>query len=331
MLLHHAGALLLLPVLQLPPRSQPPAAIVHANLVIKEGDGWLVCNKPPGMSSHDGENSLLSALASAGHPEMHPCHRLDAETSGVMLLAKREKAGELSACLMDATKLYRGIVKGAPSKKRGRWAQSLSPKAEGRRNPRGVAASRVEAVTDWSSTGASNGYLSVMDFTLRSGRTHQIRKHAAVAGVPLVGDTRYGDPKHAKQMHARYSFGGMALHAALLKMTIEGTEHTFEAPLPESWEALLSSFPGQALAKPSAPMPAAPMPAAKHAVKPRGASASKDGSADSLPPSKPRAQPKTAEGAKAAAVGSGKARGSKPMPPGAYPPKKKKQKPEGGA
>ena len=64
-----------------------------------------------------------------------------------------------------------------------------------------------------------------MKINLLSGRTHQIRKHAAAKGHPIVGDTRYGEPKHAAQLRERFGFEGMALHAACLKIVIDGVEH----------------------------------------------------------------------------------------------------------
>lgn len=58
----------------------------------------------------------------------------------------------------------------------------------------------------------------------------------------ILGDSRYGDPKHAADTKARYGFDGMALHSALLAITIDGTDHVFEAPLPPSWDGLLEEF-----------------------------------------------------------------------------------------
>lgn len=345
MLLHHPAALLLLTT-RLP---QPPTKITMCGpqhqLVLAEGDGWLVANKPAGISVHDGESSLINALRSAGHPDMHPCHRLDAETSGVMLLSTRERAREASESLAEATKVYRGVVKGQLRKKRGRWTQSLSPKAEGRRNPRGIAASRVDAITEYA-TVADNGHLSLVDFTLRTGRTHQIRKHAACQGHPLVGDTRYGDPKHAKQMWQRYEgFGGMALHAALLTLRIDSEKRTFEAPPPESWEPLLRTFGERANAAPIAPPPSRAVAtevsaAEEYGVTPSNPDMHRTGA---TPPRNAATAGSAAGSAVAGAAGTtaqtqekhrakasarpegGDARPAKAMPPGAYPPKKKNQ------
>ena len=241
MRLHSAAAALLLPLASW--RSPPLGMMSSSPLVIHEGDGWLVANKPSGVTVHDGENSLVALLADAGFPEYKPCHRLDADTSGAMLLATREKAGAISACLAGATKLYRAVVKGEFTKKtKGIWKQSLSPKAEGRKNPLGIAASRVPATTAYEVKGY-DGFVSLVDFTLSTtGRTHQIRKHAAANGHPIAGDARYAEPWAANQMVKRYQFSGMALHAAALAITIEGTEHTFEAPLPEVWLPLIASF-----------------------------------------------------------------------------------------
>lgn len=326
MLLHNPAALLLLAT-RLP---QPPSKLIlcgpQHRLVLAEGDGWLVANKPAGISVHDGESSLIAALDAAGHPNMHPCHRLDAETSGVMLLSTREKAREASESLAEATKVYRGVVKGQLRKKRGRWTQSLSPKAEGRRNPRGIAASRVDAITEYA-TVADNGHLSLVDFTLMTGRTHQIRKHAACQGHPLVGDTRYGDPKHAKQMWKRYEgFGSMALHAALLTLRIDSELRTFEAPPPESWEPLLRTF-GEGAHTP-------PIVAPSRAVA-KKVDVAKEGapSAASITRTGPT-PPHNAAGSAAAVAAQTTtqrqdelraARPVKAMPPGAYPPKKRKQ------
>jgi 23S rRNA-/tRNA-specific pseudouridylate synthase/cold shock CspA family protein len=248
-------------------------------LVLHEGDGWLVVNKPRGMIVHDGPESLIDALASAGYKGTSPVHRLDAETSGVMLFSQNPRGGKsdikglLTACLADplTVKQYVGVVKGDLVGS-GTWDQTISPKAEGRKNPRGVSAVRVSAETDYVALGL-HSHLSVASFVLRTGRTHQIRKHAACNGFPIVGDARYGDPKHDEKVCERCAFEGMALHASRLHITIEGTTHDFVAPVPSEWNGLLSQFGSLAL---PAVGDALPQPAPRSA-KARGSAGAKPG------------------------------------------------------
>ena len=124
-----------------PSRACPPAA----SLVLSDEGDWLAASKPAGITVHEGSDSLLAALRADGYGELLPVHRLDRATSGVLLLAKRpEKAAALQAALAEtAVKQYRGVLVGVPPARRGRWAGALSNRAEGRRNPRGVAAERA--------------------------------------------------------------------------------------------------------------------------------------------------------------------------------------------
>ena len=160
-----AAALLLL---QASIRVPKPTMTSNA-LVVHEDDEFLVVNKPPGMIVHEGSDSLLEALDALGHDNIDPCHRLDADTSGLLLCAKKGSTGRLIKCLNDEAtiKRYRGIVRGSLAGSSGSWTQSISPKAEGRKNPRGVSASRVEAVTDYRVL-KSTQYMSAVDFVLRS-------------------------------------------------------------------------------------------------------------------------------------------------------------------
>jgi len=208
-----------------------------SDIVLHEGDGWLAVNKPRGMVVHDGQSSLVAALEAAGYKGVSPCHRLDADTSGVMLCSQRpDVKARITASLAEprTLKQYQGVVKGKLLGS-GTWDQPISPKAEGRKNPRGISATRVPAVTDYAAL-AEHEHLTVTSFVLRTGRTHQIRKHAACNKHPILGDTRYGPGS----THA--AFDGMALHAARLRIAIDGTTHHFEAPLPAAWDELLSPF-----------------------------------------------------------------------------------------
>jgi len=110
-----------------------------ASLVIAQGPGWLVVNKPAGTAVHDGPLSVLALLKGAGlGGECAPVHRLDIQTSGVMLLAKTPDAvPPLQRALASQTtlKTYRAILRGRIKVPTGQWKRKLSTKSEGRRNP----------------------------------------------------------------------------------------------------------------------------------------------------------------------------------------------------
>jgi 23S rRNA-/tRNA-specific pseudouridylate synthase len=121
MLLHVARAaatsLLLLPASTSHPTSTlrlccPPT--MSGELIIHQGEDFLVVNKPPGVIVHDGDDSLLRRLEALGHTGYDSCHRLDAETSGVLLCAKKGATGRLHKALAheSTTKRYRGVVRG---------------------------------------------------------------------------------------------------------------------------------------------------------------------------------------------------------------------------
>mmetsp|Transcript_5154 Transcript_5154/g.10107 ORF Transcript_5154/g.10107 Transcript_5154/m.10107 type:complete len:243 (-) Transcript_5154:202-930(-) len=164
-----------------------------------------------------------------------------------MLLAKSSgAAAQLQEAMSskECVKRYRGVVNGVVNgnaRQEGCWNKPLTNKAEGRRNPQGKSADRVSASTAYRVVAGSR-FLSVLDFELGSGRTHQIRKHCAMSGHHLLGDTRYGPLAHAKKIAARYGFDGMALHAASLRVPLDGELRDFDTPPPAAWAPLLEPF-----------------------------------------------------------------------------------------
>jgi len=212
---------------QLVMREAPTASATQgvANLVISEGGDWLVVNKPSGTSVHDGPLSLLALLKGAGlGSRCVPAHRLDIETSGVMLVAKSPEAVpalQKALASPQTLKSYRAVLRGRVREPQGLWSQKLTTKSEGRRNPQGSAQDRVDAQT-WFEVLGGNGRATVAQLRLHTGRTHQIRKHAALAGNPVLGDTRYGDPAHAAGVARKFGFGGMALHSESLSLELDG-------------------------------------------------------------------------------------------------------------
>ncbi|MEE2644986.1 MAG: RluA family pseudouridine synthase [Myxococcota bacterium] len=205
--------------------------------VIYEDQERLVVNKPAGVTVHNGPANLIECLQRSEGQRLHLVHRLDRETSGLLLLAKTPAATtRLQAALasIESCKSYLAIVRGCPRTAHGTWTRAISAKAEGRKNPAGLSRDRVPAQTDFERIDQTP-WLSLLRCELKSGRQHQIRKHAALAGCPLVGDRRYGDPKHAKTIARRFAFEGLALHAVALSIQDQGERLTFRCPPPQSW------------------------------------------------------------------------------------------------
>lgn len=227
-----------------PLRSSPPRALcapppLPPPLILAEHPQWLVADKPAGVTVHEGTDSVVNSLHDSGvKGKLFPVHRLDRETSGVLLLARNPTAAaSLQKALQSGNvlKRYQGVLTAIPRKRKGRWDARVSSRAEGRRNPRGVAAERVPALTEYRVVD-DNGFISSCEFTIMvGGRTHQIRKHAAAAGTTVFGDSRYGDKKRNTMLAKRYGISGMALHAALLQIEIDGVEYKFRASEPSWW------------------------------------------------------------------------------------------------
>jgi tRNA pseudouridine32 synthase / 23S rRNA pseudouridine746 synthase len=195
----------------------------------------IVLDKPAGLPvdrPRDGAHSLDDALESLRfgfQREPHAVHRLDRDTSGCLLLARNPKAHKRFAAAFEdglAEKIYCAVLEGVPESAGGTIDLALgkrSTRAEGWRMV--PDAKGKPAVTDWRLLGVEEGR-ALVEFRPRTGRTHQLRVHAAEGlGLPIVGDPVYGR-------------GGalMLLHAARLtlprapKPAIEAA-----APLPESF------------------------------------------------------------------------------------------------
>jgi len=219
--------------------------------VIHEDPDIMIINKPPGLVVHPASGNwsgtLLNGLlhhfpAIAAIPRAGIVHRLDKDTSGLMVLAKTlEAQTSLVRQLQDRTvrREYLALVWGIPSpgqtinaaigrhpRDRVKMAVSQSPHAK-------------TAVTHYKrlSTGRlGNMDVSLLMCRLETGRTHQIRVHMQSAGFPLVGDPVYGKP------HLSAFFKRQALHAQKLGLIhpVSGQEYEWQAAVPDDFAALLS-------------------------------------------------------------------------------------------
>lgn len=146
-----------------------------------------------------------------------PVHRLDTDTSGCLLLARNPKALKRFAAAFEArhvTKRYLGILAGVPESKEGRVELALSKISSAEKGWRMIPAKKGKpAQTDWRVV-AENGGRALVEFRPVTGRTHQLRVHAASGiGIPLLGDPVYGDGKGAWRT---------MLHAVGLEVQREG-------------------------------------------------------------------------------------------------------------
>ena len=237
-----------------------PSEVVSQDLpltILYEDEDLVVIDKPPGLVVHPAaghaDRTLVNALLfhvkdlSGIGGELRPgiVHRLDKDTSGVMVIAKNDAAHRtLASAWREVKKEYLAIVYGKPKKERGTIDAPIGRDPRNRKRMAIVRSGRA-AVTDYAVV-ESLRYVSLLRCILRSGRTHQIRVHLKHLGHPLIGDTLYSGPQwrgipDKRVQKAIASFPRQALHAA--KLTIPhprtGEAMTFEAPMPEDMQTLL--------------------------------------------------------------------------------------------
>lgn len=237
-----------------PPQPQP-VDLVPQNIlldVVYEDDDVIVVNKPAGLVVHPApghpDGTLVNALLyhcknslSGINGELRPgiVHRIDRDTSGLLIAAKNDRAHlALAEQLQDHSlfRLYHGVVVGTFREDSGIVSAPIGRHKTDRKRM-SVTPNGREAVTHWQVVDAQNGH-SHITCRLETGRTHQIRVHMAYLGHPLLGDTVYGNKKPVPGL------AGQCLHAAQLTFTHPSTgEHlTVEAPLPGWFTAVLNHY-----------------------------------------------------------------------------------------
>lgn len=221
--------------------------------ILFENDDLLVVNKPAGMVVHPaaGHNTGTLVHAVLGHdPELEGIggeerpgvvHRLDKETSGLILLAKNDRALHWlqdQFRLRKVEKIYLALVDGAPPTPSGRVEAPIGRDPSHRKKmaimPPGKGR---EAVSEYITLESFEAH-TLLEFHPLTGRTHQIRLHCLFLGCPIVGDKVYGHRKQSLDINRHF------LHASRLKIFLPGAEkpQTFEAPLPATLEAILDSL-----------------------------------------------------------------------------------------
>jgi 23S rRNA pseudouridine1911/1915/1917 synthase len=166
-------------------------------------------------------------------------HRIDKDTSGLLMVAKNDVAHESlvnQLVLKTVTRKYKAIVHGVIPHDHGTIEAPIGRDKRERQSMAVTDENSKEAVTHFNVLDRFNNYTFV-ECQLETGRTHQIRVHMKYIGYPLVGDPKYG-PKKTLQI------GGQALHAGLLGFNHPRTDKyiEFEAPLPEDFSLLIEQL-----------------------------------------------------------------------------------------
>jgi len=222
--------------------AKPPTAKPAEFPIVHEDAALLVIDKPAGVAVHGGSGVSFGVIESlrAARPQaklLELAHRLDRDTSGLLMVAKKRSAlVELHRMLREGEveKTYLAVAKDRweGSQKEIRESLHKYVNAQGERRV-SVHEDGKAAVTQVKVL-STNPDFSFLEVKLLTGRTHQIRVHLAHAGHPVLGDDKYGDFELNRAL-ARHGVKRLFLHARRLafKHPIEGKQLTLESPLPE--------------------------------------------------------------------------------------------------
>ncbi len=237
--------------LRIPPPM--PSGLIAEDIpldIIFENDDLIVVNKPAGMVVHPAAGHYSGTLVNAvlgydpdlegigGEERPGLVHRLDKETSGLIILAKNERAHNWlqdQFRLRKVEKTYLALVDGKPPSPAGRVEASIGRDPSHRKKMAILQPGKGrEAVSEYKTLEVFKKH-TLLEFHPLTGRTHQIRLHCQFLGCPIVGDAVYG------KRTATVTIGRHFLHAFQLKIVLPGEKNprTFEAELPGELKAVL--------------------------------------------------------------------------------------------
>jgi 23S rRNA pseudouridine1911/1915/1917 synthase len=231
--------------------------------VLYEDAALLVIDKAPGVPMHPGPGHRRGTLVNFVLAHCHDLsgiggslrpgivHRLDKDTSGVVVVAKTDVAHQHLAAQFKAHsvhRVYRAIVVGRPPAARGTIDEPLA-RQESHRVKRSVVRGGKRAVTHWELE-RQWGPFALLRLRLETGRTHQIRVHLAHADLPVLGDPLYGQARHRglrlppALLESLEALSRQALHAAELGFThpLSGERLRFSAPFPPDLQIVLEAL-----------------------------------------------------------------------------------------
>jgi tRNA pseudouridine32 synthase/23S rRNA pseudouridine746 synthase/23S rRNA pseudouridine1911/1915/1917 synthase len=208
--------------------------------ILYEDKEFVVIDKPAGLLSvstnFEKKETAHALLKAYYHPrKIYVVHRLDQDTSGVLLFAFGEHSGEKLKNIFAAhaiERCYTAIVEGKMTTKSGTWKSYLSEDEGYRMHSSDDPSQGEEAITHYKTTAASNRN-SWLTITLETGKKNQIRVHCKEAGHPVVGDKKYGAKSNTLKR--------LGLHAHLLAFEHPSTHKKmrFESPIPSEFYKLI--------------------------------------------------------------------------------------------
>ena len=247
-------------ILDLPPpvadRPEPQAM----DLAIRYEDAHLiVIDKPAGLVVHPApgnpDNTLVNALLAhcgeslagiGGVKRPGIVHRLDKDTSGLMVVAKTEAAQAALAADFAArriTRAYQTLIWGVPSPRAGEIAANIGRSPQNRKKMAVLRRGGKTAVTRYRVLRAFKDWVALVECRLATGRTHQIRVHLAAQGHPIIGDPTYGDRRSTGRLQ-RLPLSARTRLAAFPRQALHATELGFVHPATGEPIMLASPLPG---------------------------------------------------------------------------------------
>jgi 23S rRNA pseudouridine1911/1915/1917 synthase len=216
--------------------------------IVYEDDAVIVVNKPSGLLTIATESEkketayyLLNAYFKERNPSrpdrIYIVHRLDRETSGLIVLAKNEAVKKkLQAGWDGAEKKYLAVVEGVPKQPEGKLESYLNETKAFKVYSDVKSGETKHAVTRYRTVKAGKAY-SLLDLVLDTGRKHQIRVQLSDIGCPVVGDKKYGAQTNPIRRIALHATSLSFLHPVTKKMM------HFTSPMPKSFETLVGKVP----------------------------------------------------------------------------------------
>lgn len=228
--------------------------------ILFKDESILAVNKPSGLLSapdrYDPEALVVSRELEMEHGRLWPVHRLDLDTSGVLLFARDEETHRVLSMGFEARevrKVYHAVVNGRPT-----WANtvcdlSLSPDGD-RMHRTIIDGAGKPSVTEFHVIGA-HAKMAIVEARPQTGRTHQIRVHLTALGYPVACDPLYGDGKpvllskikrrwKGDEKRERPLISRTALHAFSIELAhpVTGASMRIEAPYPKDFRALVTQL-----------------------------------------------------------------------------------------